>query len=271
MSQTLLPPTLLAYVVAIFLQNEITNLYRHLVTENPMELIQRIGALGFQRLMIPVQLLSIVKQWWLWACYCFALIGICTLIGNIYEGKTDENVFTPIREHPGRFLKSVTLFFGMLVVAYGALVVIIIGITDIQLRFTSKFPGWESPLVAFVGIGLVSAVLVRWAFTVPLVTLLGLPFRRALAVSDRVTDHRTVALWVLIVESEVSGYLALNAPSWALSHLRVDPTMLSYYGSYAAALILSALTQAPLMVAVGLVLAKCKPQFEGSVKAGFDV
>lgn len=271
-TQTLLPPTLLAYVIAIFLQDEIRNLYRHLVTENPTTFMQRSGVLAFQRLMIPVQLLTALKQWWLWACYCFALVGICALIENLSEeGGANGSAFASIREHPGRFLKCVSLSFGMLMIAYGAMLVIIIGIYDIQSRFAHTFPRWEDALVALIGVGSVSAVLVRWIFAVPLATLHGFSFGRAIALSDRMTDTRALALWALILESEVAGYFALQAPSWALFYLKIPPTTLIYYASYAASLLLSAMTQAPLMIAVGLVLANWKPRLEAVRDSGVSL
>src|SRR3954469_6870482 len=92
-------------------------------------------------------------------------------------------------------------------------------------------------------------------FAVPLTTLQGLRFRRALAESDHMTDNRALALWLLILESEVAGYLTLMLPSWTLVYLNVPPTKFSYYAADAIALVLSAMSQAPLMIAVGLVLA----------------
>jgi len=254
-AKTLLPPTVVAYMIAIFLQDQMHALYGRVVTENSALLMHRIGILGFERLMIPMQAVHLLKQWCLWTAYCFALIGICTLVADLKNQTTDNgSVFTPIREHPGRFLKSATLFFGMLVIAFGMMMMIIFGITDVQIQIGLAVPRWESPLVGFIAIALVSAVLVRWIFAVPLTTLQGLRFRRALAESDHMTDNRALALWLLILESEVAGYLTLMVPSWTLVYLNVPPTKFSYYAADAIALVLSAMSQAPLMIAVGLVL-----------------
>jgi len=256
-AKILLPPTLTADAIAIFLHNQIQIVYRHLVPGNDYEVLLRSGVLGYQRLMLPVTLLNLLKQWSLWVCYCFAAVGICVLISEIIrDQQAHESAFATIRENPIRFLKSSSLFFGILLIAFWAMTVIIMGITDIQLRAHLKVPAWESPLVGLIGIALVSAVLVRWVFAVPLVAVHGLSFGKALRVSDLITDYRAVALWTLILESEVTGYYGWKLPWWALGYLKVEPTMFSYYATYGTAILLAAMSQAPLMIAVGLVLTR---------------
>ena len=74
--------------------------------------------------------------------------------------------------------------------------------------------------------------------------------------SDRMTDHHTLALWGLALESEIAGYLTLVAPVYVLSYLRVKPTMVTGYVSQGTGLLLFAMTQAPLMIGVALSFAK---------------
>ncbi|MBV9435920.1 MAG: hypothetical protein JOZ44_07695 [Acidobacteria bacterium] len=95
----------------------------------------------------------------------------------------------------------------------------------------------------------------RWAFTVPVAILKNVSFWSALKFSDRLSDYCSLQLWLLIIESEALGYLALIAPSYILFYLHVPETALTYYGREAAALFLYAIAQAPLMIAIGLVLA----------------
>jgi len=160
-------------------------------------MIQRTGMIGFERLMIPIQLLVFLKQWFSWTCYCFALIGICELVRRSL--RHDENhlqsVFVPIREEPYRCLKSGFLSFLLLAIAFFAIMVITIGITVLPMRQHIALIPWENVLVGFMGIALVSGVLVRWVFVIPLVTIDGLSFRRAMTLRDRMTDHHTLALW----------------------------------------------------------------------------
>jgi len=256
-AKALLPPTLTAYAIAIFIQNQAQALYRHIAPHNTSDFLLRSGAFAYARLMMPVTLLGLLKQWSIWVCYCFAAVGICRLAANAIGRKDpDGRVFSVIREHPARFLKSSTLFFGMLLIAFLVMFFLIIRITDIQLQAHLHVPGWEGPVVGFIGIALVSAVLVRWIFAVPLVTLLGVSFRKALTLSDRITDYRALALWALILESEVMGYCALQLPGWVLGYLNVESTMFSYYATLGTALLLAAMSQAPLMIAVGLVMAR---------------
>lgn len=212
---------------------------------------------AYERLIFPAQSLTVLKQWLLWVCYCFGLIGICCLVAQ-RSGKnneTGENVFSAIRERPFRFLKSASLFFVVLIFAYLALCSIIAAIAILQMRTQIPFAPWEATCLSFVAAGLVSAVLVRWAFTVPVVVLNGLSFRRAMTVSDRLTDYRTIALWALLMESELTGYMALVGPSYVLFHLHVQPSAFTYYTGEAIAVLLSVMTQAPFMIAIGLVLA----------------
>jgi len=254
-AKTLLPPTLTADAIAIFLHHQIQIVYRHLVPENDYGVLLRSGVLGYQRLMLPVTLLNLLKQWSLWACYCFAAVGICVVVSNISrDQEADESAFATIREHPTRFLKASSLFFGMLVIAFLFMTIFIARITDFQQSAHLKVPAWESPLVGILAFALVSSVLVRWIFAVPLVSIHGLSFRKALKISDRITDYRALALWTLILESEVTGYYAWKLPWWAFSHLHAEATMFSYYATYGTAILLAAMSQAPLMIAVGLVM-----------------
>ena len=257
-AKTVLPATVLAYASAIAIDEQIQTLRRHIFTESPFSIIQRTGMIGFERLMIPIQLLVFLKQWFSWTCYCFALIGICELVRR--SQRHDENhlqsVFVPIREEPFRFLKSGFLSFLLLAIAFFAMMVIMIGITVLQMRPHIALIPWENVLVVFIGIALVSVVLVRWVFVVPLVTMDGLSFRRAMTMSDRMTDHHTLALWGLVLESEIAGYLTLVAPVYAVSYLRVKPTMVTGYISQGTGLLLFAMTQAPLMIGVALSFAK---------------
>ena len=256
--KTLLPATALAYAFATALDEQIQAVRRHVFTESAFSIIQRTGTLGFERLMIPIQLLTFLKQWLSWTCYCFALIGICELVRRSQQ--QDENdlqsVFFPIREKPFQFLKSGFLFFVLLVIAFFAMTVIIVGITDLQVRWRIALIQWENVLVGFIGIALVSAVLVRWTFVVPLMTIDGLSFRRAMTMSDRMTDDHALALWRLVLESEIAGYLILLVPGYVLYYLRVRPTVLTGYVREGAGLVLFALSQAPLMIGVGLLFAR---------------
>ena len=256
-AKTLLPPTLTAYAIAIFIQNQTQALYQRLAPQNTPDFLLRSGAFGYARLMLPVTLLNLLKQWSLWVCYCFAAVGICAVVSKtIRDQDGNESAFATIRENPIRFLRASSLFFGMLVIAFLVMILIITRVTDFQVHAHLNVPIWESPLVGLLGIALVSAVLVRWIFAVPLVSVHAFSFRKALKVSDRMTDYRALALWALILESEVAGYCALTLPWWVLRYLNVEPTMFSYYATYATALLLAALSQGPLMIAVGLVLAR---------------
>lgn len=170
--KTLLPATAIAYVVALFLQGQIQAASRQLVL-HLYSSMQPHGLLAYEELMLPLQALFALKQWFIWACYCFALIGICRLVELHAKGgsvETSENIFAPIREHPFTFLKSVTLFFLILALGYAAMMIMVAGSMNIAGRFgVRKFSGpWITPIWVFVPLGFVSAVLVRWAFAVSL-------------------------------------------------------------------------------------------------------
>ena len=124
---------------------------------------------------------------------------------------------------------------------------------DLEPRAWSKWAVW---FAQFLPMALVSGVIVRWAFAVPLAVLQDLPFGVAMRASDGLSDNRTFPLWSLVMESEITGYIALIAPNYILFYLHLPQTVFTYYAALAAALFLSAMTQAPLMIGLGLVLAK---------------
>lgn len=252
--KVLLPPSVIAYLSALALEQQI-NVVRRAVFLGRDSVLMSGGWWAYERASMPLQLLITLKQWFLWVCYCFALIGICKLVSSLTaaEPESEESVFAAIRERPFRFLKVATLFFLVLVLAFGLVMVIDFGMVELQFRAHFR---WNPYLGTLLSTLLVSAVIVRWAFAVPLAVLRGLPFGMAMRASDRLTDNRTFPLWSLVVESEVSGYIALIAPSWILYYLRAPQTQVTYYGNLAAAILLSAMTQAPLMIGLGLVLSK---------------
>lgn len=256
----LLPPTLTAYAIAIFLQQQVRALARHLLPENTLANIHRLGTFGFERLMLPVTLLELLKQWSLSICYCFAAVGVCAFVARTSQnGNHDRlNAFAAIREHPTRFLNAATLFFGILIIGFVVMFIISNGLVNIAVRARLDVPSWGFMLTVFIIFAFVAAVLVRWIFAVPLATLRGLSFWNALKLSDRITDNRAFALWALVVESEVSGYYAWHLPWWALRRLIWEPTTFSYWATYGTALLLAAMSQAPLMIAVGLVMTSCE-------------
>lgn len=253
--KVLLPPIIIAYLLALTLEHQISLVRRGLFI-NRTSVLMTGGLWAYERASIPLQLLITLKQWFIWVCYCFALIGVCNLVRNLTAGEheSQENVFAAIRERPFRFLKAATLFFGMLVLAFAIVVLISTRMIDVALHF--HWGPWSALLASYLSMGLVSAVIVRWAFAVPLAVLDDLPFGMAMRSSDRLTDNRTFPLWSLAMESEITGYLALIAPTYILFYLHVQRTAFIYYAELAVALFLSAMTQAPLMIGVGLVLAK---------------
>jgi hypothetical protein len=260
--KVLLPPTFIAYVAALVFQHQI-GIVRAATNVNSVSVLMSHGLWAYERIWMPMQALIILRQWFTWVCYSFALIGICSLVIDVAEGTQQfgASVFFAIRERPLRFLGSTTLFFGVLIMAYFAMTFLMtflmFGIDAVQRAGHIELPmPWETWIVVFVAIALVSAVIVRWAFAVPLSVLHGIPFGTAMKASDRLTDYRMLALWRLVMESEIMGYLALVVPSYLLFYMHVQRTPFTYYVGEAAAIFFSAITQAPLMVGIGLVLAK---------------
>jgi hypothetical protein len=256
--KVLFPPTFIAYVAALVFQHQIESV-RAATSVNSVSVLMSHGLWAYERIWMPMQALMILKHWFTWVCYSFALTGICSLVIDVPEGARQfgASVFFPIRERPLRFLGSTTLFFGVLVMAHFAMTFLIFGIGAVQRAGHIELPmPWETWIVVFVAIALVSAVIVRWAFAVPLSVLHGLPFGTAMKASDRLTDYRMLAMWHLVMESEIMGYLALIVPSYLLFYMHVPRTPFTYYSGEAAAILFSAITQAPLMVGIGLVLAK---------------
>lgn len=252
--KVLLPPSIIAYLSALAFEQQIATVRRDLLLGRGSVLMTG-GWWAYERLSMPLQLLITLKQWFLWVCYCFALIGICKLVSDLNnaEPKSGESVFAAIRDRPFRFLQVVTLFFVVLMLAFAVVMFINFGMVELQFRAHFR---WNPYLGALLPILLVSAVIVRWAFAVPLAVLRDLPFGVAMRASDRLTDNRTLPIWSLLIESEISGYLALIVPSWILFYLHAPQKQFTYYASLAASILLSAMTQAPLMIGLGLVLSK---------------
>ena len=269
--KVLIPPLVIAYLGGLVIAVRIQALRSHIMSGSFPVLLSQ-GKWAYTRLMLPITALSLFKQWFLWTCYCFALVGICNLVGDTVKcdeksfrgpqqlpavaNPNDMTVFSNIRERPFRFLSSATLFFGLLIVGFIAMLVLALGFNEIIERAHISIRSfWATILLTFYALALVSAVIVRWAFTVPVAILKNVSFWSALKFSDRLSDYCSLQLWLLIIESEALGYLALIAPSYILFYLHVPETALTYYGREAAALFLYAIAQAPLMIAIGLVLA----------------
>lgn len=140
--------------------------------------------------------------------------------------------------------------------AFTAMTFIMMGVDTFERASHIQLPmPWEIWVPVFLATALVAAVIARWAFAIPLTMLQDMSFAAAMRRSDQLSDYRTLAIWALILESEIAGYLALIAPAYIRFYMHIPPTAVTYYAEQAAALPLSAITQAPLMIAVGLVLA----------------
>lgn len=268
--KVLLPPIAVGYLSAVALQHQI-NLIQTRIMASFVPVMNGPGVIAYERLWLPMQLLFILKQWFLWICYCFALIGICKLVKDRTEEEhpAETSVFSTIRDRPVRFISSATWFFGVLILGYVGITFVISGIVIIQTRahIPYRMP-WETWTVAFGTIALVSAVIVRWAFAVPLAVLNNLPFAAAMRWSDQLSNYRMLSLWALVMESEITGYLALIAPSYARVYLHLPATAFTYYSGEAVSILLTALTQAPLMVGIALVIARnvgeSQPMYSGA-------
>ena len=262
--KVLLPPAVIAYLAALICQHEI-ELIRARVIASGFRVFTWHDVGAYELLMLPMQLWLILKQWFLWICYCFAIIGICNFVRDysVEEDRSSIGVFSTIRDRPVRFLSSATLFFGVLVLAFAGMMFILTGIVEIQQRAHIPYAGARENWVSTLGaIALISAVLVRWAFAVPVAVLKDLPFSAAMRLSDQLTNHRMLQLWALAMESEVAGYFALIAPSYVLFYLHLPLTPFNYYCGEAAAILLSAVSQTPLMLAIAIVLARHTPESE---------
>jgi hypothetical protein len=257
-SAALLPPSVIAYLLAWVLDQQIAEM-RKALPNNLFSLAQRRGFLGLETAILPVQAWFLLKQWLIWICYCFAAVGVCVLVKRYRSGMeagSYTSEFTIVREHPGYFLKSATLFFLMLILGFLCMMIIGAGLMDLQDQFKiAVFPN-QSIVLGFLSFALLSAVMVRWVLAVPLATLQGVSFRKALRASDRLTDGISIQLWTCIMESEIAGYIAVRLPFWiaALALRGASLTKSQYYIVEIFSFFAFALAQAPLLISIGLIL-----------------
>ncbi|HWH56838.1 MAG TPA: hypothetical protein VN682_04350 [Terriglobales bacterium] len=256
-SRLLLPPSAFAYAFGWAADQQITQI-RKTFHENLLSLAQQKGFLGIETAALPLQAWFLLKQWLIWICYCFALVGVCVLVARMKDLNASSygSEFSVIREHPANFLKSATLFFLVLAIAFVGMIMIVTGTTELQLQFKIPFFIYESPVVWILSMALISAVIVRWILAVPIATLIGLPFRKALRLSDQLTDGVSIPLWICVMESEIVGYIAAILPFWlaAIVLSGASLTKPEYYIIEVFSFISFALSQAPLMISIGLIL-----------------
>jgi hypothetical protein len=109
--------------------------------------------------------------------------------------------------------------------------------------------------VTFGLLAMITPVLVRFAFTVPLAVIDELPVIAALKRSDRLSDWRIMGLTRLVLESEALGFLASYFAYWIVgsSGWRGGPGLPFYL-----AIALAGFAQAPMLIGMAVLLCQAK-------------
>ena len=150
-----------------------------------------------------------------WLCYCFAFVAICYAVHKVRDG-----------EQPG-----------------------VADCNNVVRERPGRF--W----VTYALLVLVTPVIVRFAFTVPVAVMEDLPVIAALKRADRLSDWRILPLTRLVIESEVAGFVAVYFAYWivGVSGWRGGPG-LPFYLSIA----LAGFAQAPMLIGMAMLLCQAK-------------
>jgi len=145
-----------------------------------------------------------------WLCYCFAFVALCCAVKRLREGEEPRpaDCNNIVRERTGRFLFSALALLAIVGLGFAAAMMLFFAVTQVQARHHITLTRNQLMWLGLFFFVLVTPVVVRFAFTVPLAVMEDLPVRAALKRSDRLSDWRIMALTRLVIESEVAGFLA---------------------------------------------------------------
>jgi len=192
-----------------------------------------------------------------WLCYCFAFVAICYAVHKVRDGEQPgvADCNNVVRERPGRFLASALVL--SLIVWLGIILtsVLALPLFSLQHRLHIAWGRKETIWVTYALLVLVTPVIVRFAFTVPVAVMEDLPVIAALKRADRLSDWRILPLTRLVIESEVAGFVAVYFVYWivGVSGWRGGPG-LPFYLSIA----LAGFAQAPMLIGMAMLLCQAK-------------
>jgi len=192
-----------------------------------------------------------------WLCYCFAFVAICVAVQKLHAGEEPRpaDCNNVVRERPTRFLVSSVVLLLIVSLGVGTMILLYFPLSQVQRHFHITLGGNETIWIGFLLVALVTPVLVRLAFTVPLAVTEDLPIRAALKRSDRLSDWRILALTRLVIESEVAGFVAAYFAYWivGIAGWQGGPGLPFYL-----AIALAGFAQAPMLIGMAVLLCQAK-------------
>jgi hypothetical protein len=148
-----------------------------------------------------------------WLLYSFSFAAICAAIRTDHNGGNPEfeASFTVARRKTAQIFGAASVLFILTCLAF-VLSILVGSLHAIVLRDWQSLPQIVSFSVMYIVMLTLLTCISRLALSVPAIVLDSLPIKRAMFLSDALTEGRNLALSLLLLESLGGAYLAFKVP-----------------------------------------------------------